>query len=133
MGFQSVIRSGSGAYLAEDHQMPERLFQVIARGRYTGQSENEEGAGTFMPDLNCTPGPIRLLNPKSPGISSNNLARHGQESQTCFLHPLNKAWFTKVGCSECIEPASEVFLLAFASRHVAQIHKKFHRTVIALR
>ena len=39
VGFQSAFRSGSEAYLAEDHQMPERLFGVIVGGRYTGAAE----------------------------------------------------------------------------------------------
>ncbi len=39
VGFQSAFRSGSEAYLAEDHQMPERLFGVIVGGRYTGAPE----------------------------------------------------------------------------------------------
>ena len=39
VGFQSAFRSGSETYLAEDHQMPERLFGVIVGGRYTGAPE----------------------------------------------------------------------------------------------
>ena len=46
VGFQSAFRSGSEAYLAEDHQMPERLFRVIVRGRYAGASE--EGKEKFL-------------------------------------------------------------------------------------
>ena len=46
VGFQSAIRSGSEAYLAEDHQMSERLFRVIVRGRYAGASE--EGKEKFL-------------------------------------------------------------------------------------
>jgi hypothetical protein len=33
VGFQSAFRSGSEAYLAEDHQRSERLFRVIVGGR----------------------------------------------------------------------------------------------------
>ena len=36
VGFQSAFRSSSEAYLAEDHQMSERLFRVIVRGRHAG-------------------------------------------------------------------------------------------------
>ncbi len=32
VGFQSAFRSGSKAYLAEDHQMPERLFGEVVGG-----------------------------------------------------------------------------------------------------
>ena len=46
MSFQSDIRSGPEAYLAEDHQMPERLFGVIVGGRYTGAPE--EGKEKFL-------------------------------------------------------------------------------------
>ena len=42
VGFQSAFRSGSEAYLAEDHQMPERLFRVIVRGRYAGAPEESK-------------------------------------------------------------------------------------------
>ena len=46
MSFESAIRSGPEAYLAEDHQIPERLFRVIVRGRYAGASE--EGKEKFL-------------------------------------------------------------------------------------
>ena len=46
VGFQSAIRSGPEAYLAEDHQMSERLFRVIVRGRYTWAAE--EGKEKFL-------------------------------------------------------------------------------------
>ena len=46
MGFQSAFRSGSEEYLAEDHQMSERLLRVIVRGRYTGAPE--EGKEKFL-------------------------------------------------------------------------------------
>ena len=46
VGFQATIRSGPEAYLAEDHQMPERLFRVIVRGRYAGTPE--EGEEKFL-------------------------------------------------------------------------------------
>ena len=46
VGFQSALGSGSEAYLAEDHQMPERLFGVIVRGRYAGASQ--EGKEKFL-------------------------------------------------------------------------------------
>ena len=46
MGFQSAFRPSSEAYLAEDHQMSERLFRVIVRGRYTGAPE--EGEEEFL-------------------------------------------------------------------------------------
>ena len=36
VGFESAFRSGSEAYLAEDHQMPERLFCMIVGGRDAG-------------------------------------------------------------------------------------------------
>ena len=39
VGFQSAFRSSSEAYLAEDHQMPERLFRVIVGGWYAGAPE----------------------------------------------------------------------------------------------
>ena len=46
VGFQSAFRSGPEAYLAEDHQMPERLFRVIVRGRYAGAPQ--EGKEKFL-------------------------------------------------------------------------------------
>ena len=46
MGFQSAFRPSSEAYLAEDHQMPERLFRVIVRGGYAGAPE--EGEEEFL-------------------------------------------------------------------------------------
>ena len=46
VGSQSVFRSISEAYLAEDHQMPERLFRVIVGGRYAGTPE--EGKEKFL-------------------------------------------------------------------------------------
>ena len=46
VGFQSAIRSGPEADLAEDHQMPEGLFRVIVGGRYAGASE--EGKKKFL-------------------------------------------------------------------------------------
>ena len=42
VGFQSAFRSGSEAYLSEDHQMPERLFRVIVRGRHAGAPEESK-------------------------------------------------------------------------------------------
>ena len=46
VGFESTIRSGPEANLAEDHQMPQRLFRVIVRGWYAGLAE--EGEGEFL-------------------------------------------------------------------------------------
>ena len=46
MGFEPAFRSGSEAYLTEDHQMPERLFRVIIGGRYAGSPE--EGKEKFL-------------------------------------------------------------------------------------
>ncbi len=46
MSFQSAIRSGPETYLAKDHQMPERLFRVVVRGRYAGAAE--EGKEEFL-------------------------------------------------------------------------------------
>ena len=46
VGFQPAIRSGSEANLAEDHQIPERLFRVIVRGGYAGAPE--EGKEKFL-------------------------------------------------------------------------------------
>ena len=46
MGFQSAFRSGSQTYLAEDHQMPERLLRVIVGGWYAGTPE--EGKEKFL-------------------------------------------------------------------------------------
>jgi hypothetical protein len=42
VGFQSAFRSSSEAYLAEDHQMSERLFRVIVRGWYAGAAEESK-------------------------------------------------------------------------------------------
>ena len=39
MGFESTFRSCSEAYLAEDHQMSQRLFRVIVGGRHAGMPE----------------------------------------------------------------------------------------------
>ena len=57
VGFQSAFRSGSEAYLAEDHQMPERLFRVIVRGRYAGAPEESEEKFLFG---SCEIGPEGL-------------------------------------------------------------------------
>jgi len=57
VGFQSAIRSGPEAYLAEDHQMPERLFRVIVRGRYAGTPEESEEKFLFG---SCEIGPQGL-------------------------------------------------------------------------
>jgi hypothetical protein len=46
VGFEPVFRSGSEAYLAEDHQMPERLFRVIIGGWDAGTPE--EGKEKFL-------------------------------------------------------------------------------------
>ena len=46
VSFQSTIRSGPEADLAEDHQMSERLFRVIVRGRYAWAAE--EGKEKFL-------------------------------------------------------------------------------------
>ena len=62
VGFQSAFRSGSEAYLAEDHQMPERLFGVIVGGRYTGAAEEgkeksllvQASRGTKHPGGRCS-------------------------------------------------------------------------------
>ena len=43
VGFEPVFRSGSEADLAEDHQMPERLFRMIVSGRYAGTPEESKG------------------------------------------------------------------------------------------
>ena len=42
VGFQSAFRSGSEAYLAEDHQMSERLFRMIVGGWHAGTSEESK-------------------------------------------------------------------------------------------
>ena len=42
MGFEPASRSGSEAYFAEDHQMPERLFGMIVSGGYTGTPEESK-------------------------------------------------------------------------------------------
>ena len=46
VGFQSALGSGSQAYLAEDHQMPKRLFGMIVGGWYAGTPE--EGKEKFL-------------------------------------------------------------------------------------
>ena len=57
MSFQSAIRSGPEAYLAKDHQMPERLFRVIVHGRYAGAPEESEEEFLFG---SCEIGPEGL-------------------------------------------------------------------------
>ena len=57
MSFQSDIRSGPEAYLSKDHQMPERLFRVIVRGRYAGAPEESEEEFLFG---SCEIGPEGL-------------------------------------------------------------------------
>ena len=42
VGFESALGSGSEAYLAEDDQMPERLFRMVVGGRYAGTPEESE-------------------------------------------------------------------------------------------
>jgi len=42
VGFESGVRSRSEAYFAKDHQIPERLFRMIIRGRHTGTPEESE-------------------------------------------------------------------------------------------
>jgi len=46
VGFESSFRSGSEAYLAKDHHMPERLLRMIIRGGYAGTPE--EGKEKFL-------------------------------------------------------------------------------------
>jgi hypothetical protein len=46
VGFQSAIRSGPEAYLAEENQVSERLFRVIVGGRYAGAPQ--EGKEKFL-------------------------------------------------------------------------------------
>ena len=46
VGFESAFRSISEADFAEDHQIPERLFRVIVRGRDAGVPE--EGKEKFL-------------------------------------------------------------------------------------
>jgi len=46
VGFQSAFRSISEADFAEDHQIPERLFRVIVRGR--DARTPEEGKEKFL-------------------------------------------------------------------------------------
>ena len=46
VSFQSVFRSRSEAYLAEDHEVPERLFRMIIGGRHPGAPE--EGKEKFL-------------------------------------------------------------------------------------
>ena len=46
VGFESTIGSGSEADLAEDHQMPKRLFGVIVGGGDAGAAE--EGEEKFL-------------------------------------------------------------------------------------
>ena len=41
-----AFRSGSEAYLAKDHHMPERLLRMIISGRYAGTPE--EGKEKFL-------------------------------------------------------------------------------------
>ena len=80
VGFQSAIRSGSEAYLAEDHQMPKRLFRVIVGGRYAGASE--EGKERFLLG-SCEIGPEglgrfeakRLFVPRFAGLFSSATER----------------------------------------------------------
>jgi hypothetical protein len=49
VGFESAFRSGSEAYLAEDHQGSKRLFRMIVGGRHAGTPE--EGKEKFL--LGC--------------------------------------------------------------------------------
>jgi len=42
VGFDPAVRSGSEAYLAKDHHMPERLLRMIISGRYAGTSEESK-------------------------------------------------------------------------------------------
>jgi len=46
VGFESALGSGSEAYLAEDDQMPERLFCMIVGGGNAGTAE--EGKEEFL-------------------------------------------------------------------------------------
>ena len=57
VGFQSAIRSGSETYLAEDHQMPERLFRLIVGGWDAGTPQ--EGKEKFLLG-SCEIGPESL-------------------------------------------------------------------------
>jgi hypothetical protein len=47
VGFESIFRSRSEAYLSEDHQMPERLFRMIVGGWYAGASEEGKEKSLF--------------------------------------------------------------------------------------
>ena len=42
MSFEPAFRFCSEAYFAEDHQIPERLFRMIVRGRYAGAPEESK-------------------------------------------------------------------------------------------
>ena len=57
VSFQSAFRSRSEAYLAEDHEVPERLFRVIVCGRYAGAAK--EGEEKFLLG-SCEIGPESL-------------------------------------------------------------------------
>ena len=46
VGFQSAFRSRSEAYLAKDHEVPERLFRMIIGGRHPGAPE--EGKEKYL-------------------------------------------------------------------------------------
>ena len=57
VGFQSTIRSGSEAYLAEDHQRSEGLFCVIVRWGYAGAPKESKEKFLFG---SCEIGPESL-------------------------------------------------------------------------
>ena len=46
VGFKSGLRSRSEAYLAEDHEVPQRLFRMIVCGWYAGTPK--EGKEEFL-------------------------------------------------------------------------------------
>ena len=84
VGFQSAIRSGSEADLAEDHQMPKRLFGVIVGGGYAGASE--EGEEKFLLGT-CEESPwsqrVRLAN-----MHLERIPRHLKEIRKMINRPI---------------------------------------------
>ena len=70
VGCESALRSCSEAYLAEDDQMPERLFRVIVRGRYAGAPE--EGKEKFLLG-SCEIGPEGLGEFETKGLFADGI------------------------------------------------------------
>jgi len=53
--------------------------------------------------------------------------------ETCLANPFDEARLAGMGHADRVEPGPELVRLALAGRQVAEVHKQFHRRIVALR